>query len=437
MAVGYYAKKHGIPFTIYEASNQVGGNCSTFKRGEFLFDSGAHRFHDKNPQVTQEILGLMKEDILKISVPSQIYHQGRFIDFPLSPLDLMKKLGFVTFTKSGLDFLWARLQRGPIDNFERFAIHQYGKEMASRFLLNYSTKLWGLPCAQLSIEVSGKRMKGLDLKTFVKETLLGEKAKTEHLDGTFYYPRYGYGMITQKLADVCGYDNIRLNSRITKIRHRQGRIQEVELNNEQEQKCERVINTLPLSLFLKIMEPAPPEDIQRIARSMKFRHVLLAAIMLNKPSITGNGSVYFPDDEFPFTRVYEPKNRSKYMAPENKTSLMVEIPCAYDDAVWTMEEQKLLEIVKEKFKKIGWIEEKDVLDAAVYRLHNAYPVLELGFEEKIASVTGYLSTFPNLHLSGRGGKFVYTWLHDMIQFGKDIIEDILDESKERLQTEPV
>ncbi len=47
LALGYYAKKHEIPFTLYEARDTPGGNCTTFRHGEFLFDSGAHRLHDR------------------------------------------------------------------------------------------------------------------------------------------------------------------------------------------------------------------------------------------------------------------------------------------------------------------------------------------------------------------------------------------------------
>ena len=31
----------------------VGGNCRTFTCGDFKFDSGAHRFHDKDPDITR------------------------------------------------------------------------------------------------------------------------------------------------------------------------------------------------------------------------------------------------------------------------------------------------------------------------------------------------------------------------------------------------
>ena len=41
LSIGYYAKKKGIPFTIYEASDCIGGNSTTLRHGDFLYDSGA------------------------------------------------------------------------------------------------------------------------------------------------------------------------------------------------------------------------------------------------------------------------------------------------------------------------------------------------------------------------------------------------------------
>jgi len=55
LSIGYYAKKKGIPFTIYEASDCIGGNSTTLRHGDFLYDSGAHRLHDKDASVTEEL----------------------------------------------------------------------------------------------------------------------------------------------------------------------------------------------------------------------------------------------------------------------------------------------------------------------------------------------------------------------------------------------
>jgi len=84
LGVGYFAKKNGLSFTIYEGSDRVGGNCITLRHGDFLFDSGAHRLHNKDPEITQEIQTLHGNDkdsarapCLNHLKPNDIFHPSR------------------------------------------------------------------------------------------------------------------------------------------------------------------------------------------------------------------------------------------------------------------------------------------------------------------------------------------------------------------------
>ena len=62
LALGFFAKKKSIQFKIFEKSTQVGGNCKTLTVGDFKFDTGAHRLHDKYDEVTEMIKNLLKDD---------------------------------------------------------------------------------------------------------------------------------------------------------------------------------------------------------------------------------------------------------------------------------------------------------------------------------------------------------------------------------------
>lgn len=424
LAVGYYAQKKGIPFTIYEASAEIGGNARTLRRGEFLFDTGAHRWHDKDAEITEELVRLMGDDLRKVEAPSQAYHNRKFVDFPLSPLNLFLSLGPVDFFGAGIDLLKARLGAAPAgDHFEAFAVKTYGRAIAERFLLNYSEKLWGAPCDRLSPKIAGKRLKGLNLKTFLKEALLGRKAKTEHLDGTFYYPVKGIGMIPDRLAERCGRQNIRTSSAVTGIFHSGARVTEIEINGGERVPVEQVVSTLPGPVFLRLLDPAPPEEILAAAKALRFRNLRLVVLCLDKESVSPNASVYFPDPDCPITRIYEPKNRSPFMAPAGKTSLVAEIPCQAGDPFWQMEDEKAVSLVADQFIKMGWIKPDEIVDSAVCRLPNAYPIIELGSEETNAKIMTYLGAFRNLSLSGRSGLFMYTHLHDMLRSGKEIVAE--------------
>jgi len=241
----------------------------------------------------------------------------------------------------------------------------------------------------------------------------------------FYYPKMGYGMIVEKMADVSGRENIFRDSRITRILHDHIRIQEIEINGEKRIPVNEVVSTLPLNLFVRMMDPQPPENILDLARDLRFRNVLLIALFLNRESVSENASMYFPDPEFPFTRVYEPKNRSSEMSPPGKTSLIVELPCQCEDPVWKLTNEELTRMALQKLGPIFRIEENQILDSVVYRINNAYPILEKGFELKVESIFQYLKNFENLKLAGRNGKFTYTHIHNMMRFGKEVVDEYI------------
>ena len=86
--------------------------------------------------------------------------------------------------------------------------------------------------------------------------------------------------------------------------------------------------------------------------------------------------------------------------------------------------EELVERVSLEFIKLGWIRKKDIIGAEITRLHQAYPVLERGFEEKIRALNSFLQPFENLRMTGRNGSFMYAHVHDILRSGKTIIEEL-------------
>ena len=425
LAVGYYAQKQQQDFQIFEAEKNVGGHCVTFEHHDFKYDSGAHRFHDKDPEITREVKQLLGKQLLKVQAPSQVFHNKQLIDFPLSPVDLLKKIGAPAFIKAGLQVLQKRmtLNKKPPSNFQDFAVNTYGQDIADRFLINYSKKLWGAPCSELSPVIAGNRMKGLNLKTVILESIWGQRAKTHHLEGAFfYYPKNGFGEITSALEKSCGSKNISTESRITRVIWDKNRITNIEINKDTLIPTEQVVNTLPVSLLLNLMDPKPPSHILKAAEKLRFRDMILIFIALDMPAITNNATLYFPDADCIFTRAYEPRNRSRYMSPPGKTSLVLEIPCQRDSQLWQSSASELVQKAVDQLVQYDFIQKKDILHSQVKRMYNTYPILLKNHEKEVKIILDYLSIFENLDSSGRNGLFTYTHLHDMMRFGKTIIE---------------
>ncbi|MBL0062359.1 MAG: FAD-dependent oxidoreductase [bacterium] len=344
----------------------------------------------------------------------------------------------MTLTHSGVDLLRARIFTRENDNtnFAANAYHRYGKTIADAFLIGYSEKLWGVKAQQLMPEVSGGRLKGLNARTMLYELLRGKAEKTEHLDGSFYYPRQGYGQIADRLAHAIGTAHIRTECKITKLAHDGVKITRVELNGSERVSPERVINTLAPSQILKLLDPAPPIHILELAESLKFRDLILVALFLNRPRVSRNASIYFPSKEIPFTRLYEPKNRSIELAPPKQTCVVVEIPCFADDEIWAREDVDLTTLVTSHLVKTNLIQTEELIEGRVHRLKMAYPVLELEKDKVVAELRDYLMRFTNLYTIGRAGKFEYTHVHDLLRQGKDLSKLLSAESTVRNIAEP-
>ena len=112
------------------------------------------------------------------------------------------------------------------------------------------------------------------------------------------------------------------------------------------------------------------------------------------------------------------------MSPKEKTSLAIEIPCFSTDQIWNDNDDGIISIVKDKLLAINLIESDLIIESLVYRINDAYPVLEYNFEDKINHLSNYLSSFRNLKILGRNGLFEYSHIHDQFISARKIINEL-------------
>jgi len=431
LAAGYYARRHGLPVTVYEAQRRPGGLSVTFSHDGFLFDSGAHRFHDKDPAITRDVRAVLGEDLRAVSRPSMIFDGGRLLPFPFRLPDVLRHLRPGELARGVLDLAAVRMAgRAPgSESFAGLATRRYGRAIAARFLLGYSRKLWGLPGESLSTRVSGGRLQGLDLRQFLRDTLLGRSADRRSVDGTFYYPTRGIGMVAEALARGCGPQGVRTSTEVGRLHHDGAWIRSIAVPGVGDRiPVDTLASTLPIERLLAMMDPPPPAHVLRLAHDLKHRDLVLVALFLRKESVTDAATVYFPDPGVPFTRVTEPRNRSEAMSPPGYTSLVAEIPCEAEDPLWSTDDAHLVGITVKPLEQVGWIRGGELVGSRVVRLRHAYPVLSLGFERSLEGVLRYLGGFGNLTLAGRNGRFEDGWIHGMLRSGKNLVASCVEGS---------
>ena len=425
LAVGYYAKKNNIQVRLYESSNNVGGNCKTITHGEFSFDTGAHRFHDKYNEITSEIKNLLGDDLLHISAPSQIYRKGQLIDFPLNLKNLLLKLGFSQLMMIAYENFIKRFRYNHHPkNFKDLSYQIYGKTLSELFLINYTKKLWGQDPVTLESTISGDRLKNLDLASIISEIFI-KTDNNKHLDGSFYYPKYGFGSIFNRIRDNIGSENVKLNSPVKELIHDGYKIKEIIYGGNKVADVEMVINSLPINILVNILNPSPPKEIIEIVTSLKYRSLRLCICYLDMPHFSDKASIYFPEKTIPFTRIYEPKNRSKEMAPKEKTCIVIEIPYSNGDKISSQTPAQLFEHIRRTLIENKLIKKDKIIDYSFINMDYAYPVLDVNIKKILGPVFSYLGRIKNMYHIGRGAEFKYLHTHNIFRNADNFIRKML------------
>ena len=426
LGVGYYAKKNRIPVSIFELSNYVGGNSRTISNGAFHYDTGAHRLHDKHSSVTQMVKELIGEDLKLVNVPSKIYHNGSMVDFPLNISNLLDSLKTSDLLKIIKENFLNRINPNrDIKSFKDLAYQSYGLTLSEFFLINYTEKLWGVKSSKLDPSISGKRLQNLDFISVVKSLLFGIN-NTKHLDGSFFYPKYGFGTIFDELANTIGNDNIFLDSKVEKIIHDGKRINRIVCAGQKPFSPGMVVNTLPLNALSKMFDPRPPDEITKCIEDIKFRDVRLCILYLNKSKFSNNASIYFPESKFPYNRIYEPKNRSKYMAPKDKTCIVIECSSSRKKTGNLESEEVFFKKIKDSLINECLLKNEDIISYKIGFIPNAYPVIDLGIQDKIGPALSYFNSFENHILHGRNAEFKYLHTHDLLKNSENLLGKLFD-----------
>lgn len=424
LAVAYYATRGAIPVVLYERSAELGGLCRTFRCGPHRYDSGAHRFHDRDADVTADVRALLGRRLVAVNARSKIYDGRRYVDFPPTPLGMVFSVGPWKAGRIAVELIRSRRARRPSVSFADYATAEFGETLARRFLIPYTEKLWGLPADQLSPDVATRRLAGMTLRSLLAEILVPGR-KSAHIDGRFLYPDNGYGEIATALAAQVPAASLRTAHDIVGLDCQGNRVERLRFAERPAAQIRgRVLSTLPLSVLVRLLGDAVSGPARRAAAALRFRSVRLVFLRLARPRVSANGSVYLPDPALCVARVSEPKNRSAAMAPPEETSLVAEVPCFLGDEQSRQPDHALADRVITELAGIGLVTPSEVVEWRHHLLPHAYPVYALGWRQDVNLVRDALGSIRNLDLLGRGGLFYYSHLHDQLRLGKRYVLEL-------------
>ena len=417
---------------VFERGDVVGGNAGSFEVAGLRVDYGSHRLHPScAPEILEDIRRFLGEELLDRPRHGRIRLRGRWVHFPLKPVDLATHLppGFIAGV--GLDSLRKAVQRESGETFAAVLEHGLGRTICRDFYFPYARKIWGVEPEKLDAEQARRRVSAGSLGKMMRKALNAIPGLKTKRTGRFFYPRCGFGSISEAygVAAVDAGARLRLRTSISAVETEAGQVCAVRATApDGAELCEvrQVLSTIPISQLARLIQPQAPEEILASACALKFRAMILIYLVLETEQFSEYDAHYFPDSDVRITRLSEPKNYGLAALP-GRTVLCAEMPCSVEDPVWRASDSMLAEVVKEALATAGLPVRVPVLAVASRRLAQAYPIYTRDYREHFDRIDNWVSGIDGLVTFGRQGLFAHDNTHHALAMAY-ALDGCLDDS---------
>jgi protoporphyrinogen oxidase len=487
-------RRSDIKPIVYEAESQVGGISKTINYRGNRMDLGGHRFFSKSDWVMrwwQEILPVAAgqtpaDGPLRINyqrqsrdwVPetaaaassdavmlvrqrlSRIFYRRRYFDYPLTlNAATLKNLGILEALQIGLSYGRAQMaSRSPERSLEDFFINRFGNRLYHTFFKDYTEKVWGVRCQEISAEWGAQRIKGLSVaraigdaiaRPFRNSALAPQKHRETSLIDRFLYPKFGPGQMWEEVARhvTARGGDIHRSHRIVGIERggdnvRAVNVLDIPANSVQRVPCDYFVSTMPVRSLVEFLRPED-SHLLRIAEALPYRDFMTVGLLLrrmNSPAGSRNGRhgipldngmppdnwIYVQEPDVRIGRLQVFNNWSPALVAEPGTIwLGLEYFCREGDDLWSMEDGRFIDFAAAELETIGLIDRRDVIDGTLVRVPKAYPAY-FGAYREFDTVRAYLDGFANLYPVGRNGMHRYNNQDHSMLAAKSAVGSILD-----------
>jgi protoporphyrinogen oxidase len=472
--------------TVLEASDTLGGIARSVNYKGNRIDIGGHRFFSKSEWVMQWWLRMLplagaagpaalgyqgkwrdvyaagsaseseREVMLLRSRLSRIYFGGKFFDYPLKAnLDTALKLGLGRCLRFAASYAWAQLfPRRPERTLEDFFINRFGYRLYRQFFKDYTEKVWGIPCDQMSAEWGAQRIKSLSvgkalrhalLRPFRRRATLGQAQQTSLIE-RFLYPKYGPGQMWEVTAERLRARGVRveLQATVVGLERTADRISAVRVrlpDREERHEADTFISTMAIRDLVLGLAPAAEPAMHEIAAGLQYRDFVIVGLLYRRmaASAAGTGPMNLVPDNWIY--VQEPgvkvgrlqifNNWSPYLVRDPDTVWIgMEYFCTEGDDLWRLADDELVRLGEREMRELGLADPAERVDGMVFRMPKAYPGY-FGTYARFAELRRYLDGFANLFLVGRNGMHRYNNQDHSMLSARKAVDAILAGSSDK------
>jgi len=430
--------RRGYSVAILEREPYVGGLARTVEHGPYRFDQGGHRFHSDDPRILDWVDTLMGDRVLHVPRKSRIAIRGTWVSYPLVLTDALTAFGLFEATRMGASYMRSKITRrngtsgNRAETFEDWVTARFGKRLFDIYFRPYTEKVWGLPCNEISSRWASERISSASLWKTVYKSVFKFGKTPKSLVNRFRYFRTGIGELSHRLAEEIeakGPDSLHLGTTVTALeKNGEGWTVRVEnaVGEARTIEAKRLVSTIPITILPRLL-PDGPEKERAITAASKlgYRGVVCVMAGVKRETLSDDTWIYFPEQSCIFGRLHEPKNWSKEMVPEGRTSFCLEIFASPGEDNWSRDDESIVAECAETLESFGFLKTDEVEWPRVVRVPGAYPVWNVGFEEPLGELRGALEDLGGIHPVGRTGNFEYLNIDGVVARVWDLVDELL------------
>jgi protoporphyrinogen oxidase len=414
--------------TVLERADRVGGNAGSFVIDGIPVDFGSHRLHPVcPPAILADLRTLLGDDLLDRPRHGRIRLRGRWVHFPLRPLDLLTRLPPAFMAGALGDVVRKRFVSQPREpSFASILERGLGRTICRDFYFPYARKIWGLDPAALDPEQARRRVSSGTVGALARRIIGAMPGLRKRGAGRFFYPRQGYGQISRVFHDAATAAGARIElcANVVSVVVENNRVRHVEVEaggTRRQVAAGCVLSTIPIAVLARLVQTNGSGPPLETVASLRHRAMVLVYLTLHSDRFTEFDAHYFPEDAIHITRLSEPKNYSLTGRP-GRTVLCAELPCDAADPYWSMTDDQLRALVCGDLERAGLGPLPEVLQVQVRRLSHAYPLYTRGYRQALDAIDRWVGAIDGLVTFGRQGLFVHDNTHHTVAMAYALVE---------------
>lgn len=453
-----FLKNTDIQPVVIERSSYWGGISRTVDYKNNKIDIGGHRFFSKSDVVMKwwnDILPIFSDiDDLTLTYQnkkvninfsenrssenhdkvmlvrkrkSRIFYRRKFFDYPISLTPAtIRKLGYFETFQIGMSYIKAMIfPVKDVQTLEQFFINRFGVRLYKKFFKDYTEKVWGISCAEISAEWGAQRIRGLSVKKTIlhyfrtvfqkNQKQLQQKDVETSLIEYFLYPKFGPGQMWEEVANkiVAADGKLIMNAKVVQVNVVQNNVKSVIIEDQltkiqTEISADFFISTMPVNELIESIGGPIPENVREVASQLSYRDFITVGLLLSEMNFEIEDNwIYIQEPDVKVGRLQIFNNWSPYLVSDKNTVWVgLEYFCNENDELWNLSESEMKALAIAEMTKLGFIKPASVMDSVVIKMPKTYPAY-FGSYQRFDEIRAFTDTIENLFLIGRNGMHKY------------------------------